>query len=115
MRRASLIFGTAAFLVTLFAAPGAAQEAQESQSFTGCLAQVEADDGQMEFVLQHISGEDVMVDQIELEAAEGVNMSPHVGHTVTVTGTAMHEEGEEEMELHVTNLQHVSASCEGGR
>lgn len=109
----------------------AAQQAEEPVSFTGCLAQ-EDHDGKAEYLLKNVAGETSM-DQIELAAAKGVDLAPHVGHTVKATGmlTADHENaGDEEMAemddedegavedqsehvvLKVTGISHVSASCD---
>ena len=53
--------------------------------------------------------------------SSSVDLSKHVGHTVTVSGTAKHEEeekgekkeaGEEVADIQVTKLAMVSASCQ---
>jgi hypothetical protein len=100
-------------------------------SFTGCLTQKDHD-GKAEYLLTNVAGETSM-DQIELAATKGIDLAPHVGHTVKATGTlaADHEDaGDEEMAemeaedegavepesehvvLTVTQLSHISASCE---
>jgi hypothetical protein len=56
--------------------------------------------------------------------SKAVDLSKHVGHKVTVTGTKMHEANEEKKEqekkeaggteyadLHVTDVKHISESC----
>jgi hypothetical protein len=89
-------------------------------------------DGKVEYLLTNVAGETSM-DQIELAAAKGVDLAPHVGHTVKATGTlaAAHDDaGDEEMAemdaadegavaeesehvvLTVTEISHVSGSCE---
>ena len=106
-------------------APAAAQEVGDALTATGCLAQ--DDDGEPEFVLANALRGEATVAEIDLGAAEGVALAPHVGHTVEITGVVIadddededEEEGEEEEgdenELHarVTAMSHVAASCEG--
>lgn len=123
------------FVVLVFGLidPGhaAAQEMGATVDMKGCLAS-ESEGGETEYLLEHVAGTEA--DEIELTAAEGVNLSPHVGHTVeiqaTVTGddeegaedndgTEMEEgageaEGmDEDGDLHVmvTKLTHLAASC----
>lgn len=56
----------------------------------------------------------------ELRASKSVDLSKHLGHKVTVTGAEMRErstakeknEGEETEHLRVTNIQHISESCQ---
>jgi len=58
-----------------------------------------------------------------LRSRSGVDLAKHVGHKVTVTGTKMregneakekHESGakEEEMHLRVSDIQHISETCQ---
>lgn len=99
----------------------AAQEADQELTLTGCLAQESGEGEEAEFVLSHLTGTDIMAETVELIPGEDINLEPHVGHTVEVTGTVaaddaeegMAEESEEESELHleVTALSHVAASC----
>jgi hypothetical protein len=54
--------------------------------------------------------------------SKSVDLSKHVGHKVTVTGTKMREENEEKekneaggrevADLRVTNIKHISESCQ---
>lgn len=123
--------------VLLFALfqPGiaAAQEVGQSVTVTGCLAQ-EDEGGETEFLLENT---DLEADEVELMAAEGVNLAPHVGHTVEVGGTivgddegyedddgeaGMQEEADEaeeedmdeagDLHISVTKLTHLAASCD---
>lgn len=124
----------AILLVAPGLSPAAAQEAGQELSLTGCLAQEAEESGEMEmemeYLLEQVTGEGIMADEAELVAGEGVDLAPHVGHTVEVTGTVIDEdedegavqEGEEEEEmeedhlhLRVTGLRHISASCDQGR
>lgn len=91
-----------------------AQEAGASVSVTGCLV-AEEDDGETEYMLESFDAETVPVDEIELMAAEGVDLAPHVGHTVEASGVVVDVEGESdesELQLSVTALGHVAASCD---
>ncbi|HSR41936.1 MAG TPA: hypothetical protein VLL48_07185 [Longimicrobiales bacterium] len=110
-------------------APAEAQTVGETVRLTGCLAQDE-DDGETEYLLEHAvnaMGEDVSATEIELIPGGGVNLAPHVGHTVEVSGavvaddeedegeeTEMEDEDENELHIRVRELGHVSASCRGG-
>lgn len=130
----NLLTIVAAFAFTFLAfQPAAAQEAGSEVSLTGCLAQEEEAGEEVEYLLEGVAEEQSDADEIELLPTEGVNMAPHVGHTVEVTGTVVTEdeeegeheeakgemEAEEEKELHVrvSALGHIAASCdeEGGR
>ena len=54
--------------------------------------------------------------------SKSVDLSKHMGHKVTVTGTKMREENEEKekkeageaeyADLRVTNIKHISESCQ---
>lgn len=119
-------------LILLFAmGPGvvaaSAQAVGESVTMTGCLA--EDDDGG-EYELRGVSDDVTSAEEIELMAAEGVNLANHVGHTVEAIGTVvadddedgddgaddddMEEMADEDDDLHVrvTTLNHVAASCD---
>ncbi|MDX1394998.1 MAG: hypothetical protein R3195_11425 [Gemmatimonadota bacterium] len=117
---------TLALVVVVGARPVVAQEVGEAVTITGCLAQ--SDDGEMEFILQNgMIGEETIA-EIDLIPAEGVNVAPHVGHTVSVTGVVVaetedmanepedDEENDDMDDLHVRvdELGHVAPSCEGG-
>jgi hypothetical protein len=112
----------------------AAQEVGQSVTLTGCLAQ-EDEGGETEFLLENTDWE---ADEVELMATEGVNLAPHVGHTVEVGGTIVGDDDEgyedddgeagmqgeadeaddegmdEDGDLHigVTKLTHLAASCD---
>lgn len=112
----------------------AAQEVGQSVTVTGCLAQ-EEEGGETEFLLENTDWE---AEEIELMAAEGVNLAPHVGHTVEVGGTivgdddegyedddgeaGMQEEADEaeeegmdeagDLHINVAKLTHLAASCD---
>ena len=68
----------------------AAQEVGQSVTVTGCLAQ-EDEGGETEFLLENT---DWKANEVELMAAEGVNLAPHVGHTVEVGGTIVGDDDE---------------------
>ena len=105
------------------------QEVGDAVTFTGCLAQ-EEDDGVVEYLLQGVDPEATEATEIELIPAEEIDLAPHVGHTVQITGVAVadddedghaeeeheeeHEDEEHELHIRVTGMEHVSASCEGG-
>jgi hypothetical protein len=85
----------------------------KSTTVTGCL---QKGDEAGEYT---IKGEDGKT--YGLRASKSVDLSKHVGHKVTVTGTKMREgamkekkeAGAEEAEhLRVTNLQHISEGCQ---
>jgi hypothetical protein len=98
------------------------QKTQKTKSVTGCLRQ---GDSANEFVITGADGS-----KWELES-DSVSLGPHVGHTVTITGSINHakmhhmkEKTKEEMKEHgmkksdretghltVTNLTMVSESC----
>ena len=116
-----------ALIVVVGARPVVAQEVGEAVTITGCLAQ--SDDGEMEFILQNAMIGEETIAEIELVPAEGVNVAPHVGHTVSVTGVVVAEpedmaneaeddEGEDDdmddLHVRVDELGHVAPSCEGG-
>lgn len=107
----------------------AAQEVGQSLTLTGCLAQ-EDEDGQAEYLLSHVEGEAANAEEIELSASAGVDLAPHAGHTVEVTGTVMADDeddadddgadddgaddddgDDDELDLEVVELSHVDASC----
>jgi hypothetical protein len=109
-----------AFVLALGLGPLAwtAQEAQtktkagKSVSVTGCL---QKGDEPGEY---SITGEDGKRYGLR---SKSVNLSKHVGHNVTVTGTKMREENEEKekneagsgeyADLRVTNIKHISETC----
>jgi hypothetical protein len=114
-----------ATLAALILAPwdAAGQAPGDTVTLTGCLAQEEgeADAG---FILQGVDSEITEATRIELSADEEVDLAPHVGHTVEISGVAVAAPAEEidpempeapeENALHiqVAALQHVEASCE---
>jgi hypothetical protein len=83
-------------------------------SITGCL---QKGDEAGEYA---ITGEDGK--RYGLHSSANVDLSKHVGHKVTVTGSKMREEkaekekkeagGGEYADLHVTNVKHISESCQ---
>jgi len=130
MRKLGLLF--VVLLFGLFdAGTAAAQEMGATVDLQGCLAS-ESEGGQTEFMLENVA--DTEANEIELTAAEGVNLSPHVGHTVEIQGTVVGDDDEgaedddaaemeeeageaegmdEDGDLHVTvtGLTHLAASC----
>src|SRR5213595_1074758 len=90
-------------------------EGKSSVTVTGCLSQ---GDEAKEFSIKDDNGK-----TYGLFATRGVNLKPHLGHKVTVTGTptkehegqAKHEakagKTEESEHLQVTNLKMVSTTC----
>lgn len=130
MRKLGLLF-----LVLVFglidAGHAAAQEMGATVDMKGCLAS-ESEGGETEYLLENVAGVDA--NEIELTANEGVNLAPHVGHTVEVRGTVASDDDEgaedddaaemeeeageaegmdEDGDLHVTvtKLTHLAASC----
>lgn len=128
MRTIALIL--AAFGLTAFGfGHTTAQEVGQELTLSGCLAQEAAEGEQAEYTLSQLSGADIAAETVELIPGEDVDLAPHVGHTVEVTGTVaegdagegMSEEGEQESEaeenelhLNVTGLRHIEASCPSG-
>ena len=118
---ALLLFATA---VPLLAANGNDKDSDKARTLTGCL---QKGDEANEYALTAGDGS-----TWELRS-DSVNLAPHVGHTVTITGTAsrvhakaheMKEKAKEEMQEHgmtknenehghlqVTHLTMVSESC----
>jgi hypothetical protein len=84
--------------------PGSEKQAGKQTTVTGCL---QKGDESNEFMLTAEDGT-----KYELK---GSNLSAHVGHTVTVTGTPMEEKGAKEAaegpHLSVSKVQMVSTSC----
>ena len=135
MRKFAALFLALAFLGfdSGLAAAQDAEAAHPTVTLTGCLAQ---DDDDGEFELEGIESEAIDGDEIDLSAGEGVNLAPHVGHTVEITGmvitaemaSQMGEMGEmddaaedhpdveddddDESYVYVTSMSHVAASCE---
>lgn len=104
----------------LYAAPKAKSDKMgKEQTVTGCLQKGEEPGGM--FV---ISTEDK---HWELYPDKGVDLSAHVGHTVTVTGSEAHRTAKQEeksqphekaemgdkqhADLNVTKVEHVSDTC----
>ena len=122
MRPNVLVLGMIVFGL-VEAGPTAGQEVGDSITLTGCLVQEDGDGGEVEFLLENVSGAEVTAEEIELVPAEGVNLAPHVGHTVEVSGVvisdddeAEHEdedEDDDENDLHirVDRLGHQATSC----
>lgn len=129
MRKLSALFLALAFL-GLDAGLATAQEAAHpTVALTGCLAQADDDDA-AGFVLEGVDDEAISSDWVALTAADGVNLAPHVGHTVEATGMMieggmgddMGDAGDEHPDVdavdddsyvYVTSLSHIAASCEG--
>jgi len=109
-----------ALALSLSSVAWTAQEGQtktkgkNSVTVTGCL---QKGDEAGEYA---ITGEDGH--RYGLHSTSGVDLSKHMGHKVTVTGTKMREENEEKekkeagggeyADLRVTNIKHVSESCQ---
>lgn len=128
MRKLAALFLALAFL-GVDAGFASAQEAHPTVALTGCLA--EADDGDVEFMLRGVESDEIADDEVELSTGEGVNLAPHVGHTVEATGLVIGAEMDGDMGdaegdhpdvddandgryVYVTELSHIAASCEGG-
>jgi hypothetical protein len=86
----------------------------KSMTVTGCL---QKGDEAGEYSLTGDDGK-----RYGLHTSGSLDLSKHLGHTVTVTGTKMHEENEtkekheaggaEAADLRVTNVKHVSETCQ---
>lgn len=134
MRKLGLLIGL--LLVGLVdVGTATAQEMNATVDLKGCLA-AENEGGEAEYLLEDVADSDAS--EIELMAAEGVNLAPHVGHTVEIHGTVVGDDDEgmedddgaemsedaeqaqeaegmdEDGDLHVkvTKLTHLAASCE---
>ena len=95
-----------------------AQESQtkssKSMTVTGCL---QKGDEAGEYSITSENGK-----RYGLHGTSSVDLSKHLGHKVTVTGTKMHEKNEanekneaggaEAADLRVTNIKHISESCQ---
>lgn len=135
MRKLAALFLALAFL-GFDAGLATAQDAGAAHptvTLTGCLAQ-DDDDGETEFVLEGIESDAIDGDRVELSAGQGVNFTPHVGHTVDITGMVITAEmasqmggmdgaeehpdvdddgdDDDESYVYVTEMSHVAASCE---
>ena len=80
----------------------AQQSAPKEHSMTGCLQKGD-DDGT--FKLTDLERGPSTVEIAETTA----NMNPHVGHKVTITGTAV--PGQDTHTMKVTAMKHVSGTC----
>ena len=112
----------ALFVAALSAAPAAAQEAGEQLTLTGCLAQDTTEMGS-DFVLEKVASDEIDAAKVPLVPVEGVEMAPHVGHEVEVSGVVAVEPkdggiAEEQTfaprgdwTLRVMELTHIAASC----
>jgi len=80
----------------------AQQDAPRVHSMTGCL-QKDADSGTFRLTDLERGPETVEI------AESTANLNPHVGHKVTITGTAV--PGKETHTMKVTAMQHVSGVC----
>ncbi len=112
MRGIVLVFGMIVFGL-IDAGPTAGQEVGEDITLAGCLVQEDGDGDEVEFLLENVTGAAVTAEEIELVPAEGVNLAPHVGHMVEVSGVVIADDDEDENELHirVTRLGHRATSC----
>ena len=134
MRKLVALFLALAFL-GLDAGLAAAQDAEAAHptvTLTGCLAQAD-DDGETGYELTGIDSDAIDGDAVELSAGQGVNLAPHVGHTVDITGMIITAEmasqmgamnapedhpdmedagDDDESYVYVTSMSHVAASCE---
>lgn len=124
MRPIVLVLGMIVFGL-VEAGPTAGQEVGESITLTGCLVQEDGDGDEVEFLLENVSGAEVTAEEIELVPAEGVNLAPHVGHTVEVSGVVIADDDEDEHEdedededddendlhIRVDRLGHQATSC----
>lgn len=113
-------------VAALGVAPAAAQELGDKLTLTGCLAQdtVEMEPG---FVLENVASDEVDAGSVPLVPTGELDMSPHVGHTVEVSGVVaaqpaegQAQQGEEpapaagEWILRVMELSHIAATCPEG-
>ena len=120
MRRIVLVLGMIVFGL-VEAGPTAGQEVGQSITLTGCLVQEDGDGDEVEFLLENVSGAEVTAEEIELVPAEGVNLAPHVGHMVEVSGVVIADDDEDEDEddedddndlhIRVARLGHQATSC----
>ncbi len=116
MRGIVLVLGMMVFAL-INAGPTAGQEVGEDITLAGCLVQEDGDGDEVKFLLQNVTGAEVAAEKIELVPAEGVNLAPHVGHMVEVSGVVIadddEDEHDDENELHirVARLGHRAASC----
>ena len=86
---ASIACGLALAVPTGVAAKGQKGKkaaSSSSRSFTGC---VEKGDEPNTFKITNITGKGAPKTAEVVETASGVNLAPHVGHKVTVTGTRL--------------------------
>jgi hypothetical protein len=109
-----LALGLSLFPIALFAQEGQTKaKSGTAVTVTGCL---QKGDEAGEF---SITGEDGKRYGLR---SKTVDLSKHVGHKVTITGTKMREENEEKekkeagggehADLRVTNIKHISESCQ---
>lgn len=113
-----------------FAFAEAKGKGEKEQTFTGCLQEGSGPDS---YRLTNASSEGSESGgvgeskEVELIAGDGVNLDAHVGHQVQVTGTSTagddeggvaglapdpESEAEGELQLEVTDLQHIAESCQ---
>lgn len=118
--RLILVGVAAAAIAALPAIAGAkAPKKPASHSMTGCLAKGETADT---YKLTDVTGTGPKTVEL-LEIAAGVDLTPHVGHKVTITGTTMKaaaaakaegttmKQEATEHHMHVDAVKMVSATC----
>ena len=121
MRRISSLLVTAVAGL-ICAAPASSQAVGDAITLAGCLVQ-EEEDGAVEFLLTNVTGATIEAEKVELMAAEGVNLAPHVGHSVEVSGMVIgddddeaeddddDDDDDEALHMRVDKMGHKAASC----
>jgi hypothetical protein len=112
MRKTMIALAAVCFLTTFAFVPAGFSQQQEKgkskatkeHSMTGCL---EPGTGENNFQLTHVEGGKVPLVEIPETT---VNLTPHIGHKVQITGTAIQgKEGVHTMK--VTAVKMISATC----
>lgn len=94
----------AACVFTCAVGLGAAAQAAEEHKMTGCLAKG-AEGGS--FVLAHVEGSGTTV----AIAEAAVDLAPHVGHKVEISGETVPGSDPKVHTMKVTAMKHLAASC----
>jgi hypothetical protein len=116
----ALAFASGAFAQAASSSSPEEKDMGKSMTVTGCL--VEAPGAAGEYELTNVTGKTATSEKstagsYKLVAGGNVNLKEHVGHKVEITGTSEKAStsgaaGEEK--LKVTNLKHISPSCDAG-
>jgi hypothetical protein len=114
----AVILNATFLALLLFSMPqrgvGQTKPAVKQTTMTGCLQTTDEED---EYALTAADGK-----EYRLFGSKTANLAPHVGHTITVTGTPtkprmqpedknQHDEGAELPHFNVSNVQMVSKGC----